>query len=90
VAGKSLDAQVAQIKDRIGTLQQSQARAEHQRAVAEDALSGAMSALRGEFGVGTLQEAQARLEELDAEVGAECRRAAELLAEAGERVDDGD
>lgn len=80
-----LDAQVAQLKQRIADAVKARASAEHQLAVARDRREQAEKALREEFGIAP-GEAPALAKKLEDDLQAELRRVEKLLEKAEEQA----
>jgi hypothetical protein len=79
------EAQVAELKKRIASLQAKRARAEQDQAVARDRAEQAEKAIRDEFGV-SLEEVPALSVKLEADLAAEVEQVRQLLEKAEEKA----
>lgn len=77
-----LETQVHAIKARIEDSRAKRAKADHQKEVAEQALERAMTLLHNEFGVESIPAAKKKLQQLEDQLRAECKKVEDLLAAA--------
>jgi predicted nucleic acid-binding Zn-ribbon protein len=78
-----LDKQVAAVKADIARAQAARARAEHEYQVAKAQAEAAARDLKEEFGVASPEAARIAIDELEAELEAECTAVREALSRAG-------